>query len=142
METISSRLTGFYKFGFLVIWAGMWAMATVGMLAQGNSQGWAMVGVLVAGVVFIWWLLGGLKRVRLEGRNLLISNYKLEIVVPVGDLAGVRQRWWMSPKLVTLELRNDTPFGKSILFMPRTTFRMFSEDEIVRRLRSLSSSSG
>jgi hypothetical protein len=138
VETISSSLTPFFKFGFLTTWSVMWGVAAVAALSRGQAQGWLMAGVLVLGATFIWRMLGGLKRVRLDGSNLLISNYKEEIVVPVRELAAVRQRVFFNPKMITLELRRDTPLGRWIVFMPRTTFRMFSEDDIVGRLRSLS----
>ena len=140
VETISSGLTPFYKFGFLTVWSIIWGVAAAATVFRGQPQGWAMAGVLVVGGAFIWRLLGGLKRVRLDGRNLLISNYKEEIVVPVGELAAVRQRVFISPKMVTLELGRDTPFGRWIVFMPRTLFRLFSVVEFVDRLRSLSRS--
>jgi hypothetical protein len=78
---------------------------------------------------------GRLKRVRLNGTNLMISNYRYEITVPISDIAHVKQNRLVNLRPVFLKFKRETPFGHTVTFMPRRSFRMFSEDEIVVRLR-------
>jgi hypothetical protein len=51
--------------------------------------------------------------------------------------ADVSQNRWINLRPITLTLKRQTPFGRAVTFMPRRSFRLFSEDEIVTRLRRL-----
>ncbi len=60
----------------------------------------------------------GLKRVRLAGPALLVSNYRREISVPVASIVAIEESRWVAIHPVTLRLREQTRFGRSIRFMP------------------------
>ena len=57
--------------------------------------------------------------------------------VPVSEIADVRQNRLDNLRPVTITFRKETPFGSAVTFMPPMSFRLFSEDDIVTRLRSL-----
>lgn len=141
METISSSLTFFFKFVFTALWSGGFGLGTVTMFFSGQPEvrtmRWLFAAVWILGTTLIWWTCARFKRVKLNGTALLISNYRDEIAVQAADIADVRQNRWINLRPITLTLRRETPFGRMVTFMPRRSFRLFSEDEIVMRLRGL-----
>jgi hypothetical protein len=146
METVSSSLTFFYKFVFTTVWSGGLGMGTAFMFLsrQNNSpaMGWPFAAIWLVGSVVIWGMCGRLKRVRLNGTTLMISNYRDEIAVPISDIVQVKQNRLVNLRPVFLTFRRETPFGYTVTFMPRVSFRMFSEDDIVVRLRRLANPGG
>jgi len=137
-ETISSSLTFFYKFVFTTIWTAGFGLGTILMLVSRNLQAmgsaFAIVWLIIS--IFLWGICGRFKRVRLSGATLLISNYRNEISVPVAEPAAVKQNRLLNLRPLILTFKGHTPFGRTVTFMPRVSFRIFSEDEIVGRLRS------
>jgi hypothetical protein len=138
METLSSRATFFYKFLFTGLWFGVFALGSVTAIfftkAGDEVVAWLFPVASVIGGAFVWWSCGTLKRVQLNGTVLIISNYFHSISVPVSDISEVRQREInMRPVLVTF--KSDTPFGRSIAFIPPISF--FSKNTTFQRLRSL-----
>ena len=91
---LSSRLTFFQKFVFPIFWIGMFTAATVTMFvaaAPGNAVPalrWIFLAVTVGGGAWIYWAFGRLKRVRLSGDNLLVSNFRDEMRVPLPRSSG------------------------------------------------------
>jgi len=144
METISSSLTFLYKFVFTTLWSGGFALGTAAMffgsIPEMHEMRWQFGTAWVVGTALIWWICVPLKRVELNGTTLIISNYRDEIAVQARDIAQVRQNRLINLRPITLTFKQETPFGKSVTFMPRVSFRLFSEDDIVGRLRSLASS--
>jgi hypothetical protein len=143
METVSSSLTFFYKFVFVSVWSGGFGLGTLAMFFSGKPEvgamRWPFAAVWIAGTAFLWWTCARLKRVAFDGAALVISNYRDDITVPVSEIAEVRQNRLINTRPVTVTFRKETPFGRAITFIPRYSFRIFSEDEIVTRLRSLAS---
>jgi hypothetical protein len=141
METVSSSLTFLYKFIFTTVWSGGFGLGTVVMFLCGKPPPdpirWQFAVAWAIGTAFLLLMCGRLKRVKLDGANLVISNYRHEIAVPVGEIADVWQNRLINLRPVTITFRTETPFGRAITFMPCASFRLFSEDEIVTRLRSL-----
>jgi hypothetical protein len=60
-----------------------------------------------------------LKRVRLDGSVLRISNYLREIQVPLADIAEVQENRWLNTRPIALIFNHPTLFGSRVLFMPR-----------------------
>ena len=71
----------------------------------------------------------------LDGSMLVISNYREPIRVDATDVASVRQN--PKSRSVTITFKRPTRFGRAIVFKPQLSFRIFSEDEIVKRLRTM-----
>lgn len=138
-ETVSSSLTFFYKFVFTTIWSGGFGLGTILMFVSQNPQPEGMrivfASLWLIGSFFLWGICGRLKRVRFDGGTLLISNYRNEISVSTDEIAVVKQNKLINLRPVTLTFKKETSFGRTVVFMPRTSFRIFSEDEIVGTLR-------
>jgi hypothetical protein len=137
METVSSSLTFFYKFIFPSVWSGGFGFGTVAMLLNRKPEAVGFGAAWVIGTTIFLLMCGRLKRVKLDGASLVISNYRRDIIVPVSEIADVRQNRLINLKPVTITFRKDTSFGNAITFMPPVSFELFSEDELVTRLRSL-----
>jgi hypothetical protein len=143
METVSSSLTFFYKFIFTSVWPAGFGIGTLATFLSNKPElqlvRWQFAAAWTIGTAVIWWTCARLKRVEFDGATLVISSYRDDITVPVTDIADVRQNRLLNLGPVTLTFKKETPFGKAITFMPRVSFRLFSEDEIVTRLRRLKS---
>jgi hypothetical protein len=137
METVSSSLTFLYKFIFTTAWSAGFGLATVVMFLNRDPDALKFAVPWAIGTAFLLLTCARLKRVKLDGATLVISNYRREITAPVGEIADVWQNRLINLRPVTITFRKETPFGRAVTFMPHVSFRLFSEDEIVTRLRSL-----
>jgi hypothetical protein len=146
METVSSSLTFLYKFVFTTVWSGGFGLGTAVMFLSGKPEvramRWQFAAAWIVGTLFIWGTCARLKRVELNGSTLIISNYRDDITMQATDIATVRQNRLINLRPVTLTFKKETPFGRTVTFMPQVSFRLFSEDEIVKRLRSTASAGG
>jgi len=146
METVSSSLTFLYKFVFTTLWSGGFGLGTAFMFlsskAEVREMRWQFAAAWIVGTAFIWWTCARLKRVELNGTSLVISNYRDDVSVPADQIIEVRQNRLLNLRPVTLTFKRETPFGRSVTFMPTVSFRLFSEDEIVTRLRHLANAGG
>ena len=86
---------------------------------------------------FIYWWCARLMRVVMTDRELRISNYLREIVVPLSDVDQVTENRWVNGHPVTVQFVRRTDFGHRIVFMPRVRpFALFSSHPIVAELRA------
>jgi hypothetical protein len=137
METVSSSLTFLYKFIFPTVWSAGFGIGTVATIFSHKPAAMQFAAAWAIGTTFLLLTCAPLKRVKLNGPILVISNYRHDISVPVSEIAAVRQNRLINLRPVTITFRKETPFGNAVTFMPRVSFRFFSEDDIVTRLRSL-----
>ena len=141
MQNLSSSMTFFYKFVFLIVWSAFFAAAALSILLNPpharHTGGWMIALIWVVGTALIWRTCGGFKRVALDGNTLVISNYLREIRVPAGEIVAVSQNRLFNLRPVTITFKQPTAFGGQISFMPPVSFRLFSEDDVVSRLRRL-----
>jgi hypothetical protein len=155
--TLSSRATPLLKFVLTPLWAGavawlLWLLwqNPERVLGEGESGAvtlalqWFFLALLAGSLLILFAFVVPLKRVRLGADGLHVSNYLRDITIPFGDIARIRQNWLPTFRLVTLDLRTPSPFGRHLVFMPDVPRRMAfwradyrSEDAVVRELRSL-----
>jgi hypothetical protein len=146
---LSSRQTAVAKF---VIPAAIFAAAAA-LLAiffavpvlsdEPFTFGGALVSMVVAGFM-VWWGFAyvPLKTVSLDERNLLVSNYRKEIAVPLSEVEQVAEVKQFKQKLVVMSLKRSTEFGREIKFLPRAQVRLWKEHSVVGELRGLMESRG
>jgi hypothetical protein len=137
METVSSSLTFLYKFVFTTVWSAAFGIGTVVTFLSHKPAAMQFAAAWAIGTTFLLLTCAPLKRVKLNGAILVISNYRHDISVPVSEVADVRQNRLINLRPITITFRRETPFGNTVTFMPRGSFRLFSENDIVTRLRSL-----
>lgn len=156
-RTLSSRATPLLKFVLPPFWIGA-AGYVIGLLwmhpervlgEAGSAAGTlALQGLFFALVIgsllILWAFVLPLKRVQLAADGLRVSNFVRETTIPFSAIARVRQNWLPTFRLITLDMRAQTPLGRRVIFMPAVPQRMAfwraeyrREDEMVRELRSL-----
>lgn len=132
---LSSLQTFIFKFLFPPLWIIGFGHGTVLMWQENPpvpddwsfpiSPRWIFVIAWVFGSAMIGWMLLGLKRVATDGKQLWISNYLREIVVPLADVTEIKEWRWTEPRLVTLHLRLDHGMGETMRFMARVRMFLF-----------------
>lgn len=132
---LSSVLTFFWKFIFPAFWFSGAGLIT--LLAFTESQGfthrdrWSSLVSWAFGCLLCFVMQSfRLKRVRIDGEFLYVSNYLKEAKVPLRDVSSVgvltvRVPWTKGlgelalKPFVVLEFQGQTPFGNRIVFMAR-----------------------
>lgn len=147
-QTLSSGQTFVVKFVFPPLWISGFGYGTFA-LWTGAAHGrhgmppppemkYLFLAAWLIGTAFIWWLCAPLKRVRMDGRTLLVSNFRKEISIPISDIEDVTENRWINIHPVTIRLRNDTEFGDRITFMPTARmFGLWSSHPVVAQLRNI-----
>ena len=141
---ISSRRTPFARFAWM-LWAGGFGGGTLGLWLGSMTANppppalkWIFLGLWVLGTASFRWLLGSVKKVRLDATALHVSDYSRQIAVPLAEIESVSENWWMSHHPVTIHLRHNTEFGRKITFIPKFRLLPFWRTHpIVNELRTL-----
>jgi hypothetical protein len=126
MRRISSRLTSFYKKTFPVIWCVAVAITLMMVLVamRAGKQGALIFLVLPLLMIVIGYLIyrnlvaDMVDEVWLEGDAIIVKNRDELEKIPLCDVTDVDVSTMMNPRRITLTLRNDTRFGRRIVFMP------------------------
>jgi hypothetical protein len=146
---LSSGWTFFYKFVFPAVWIPGFGLGTVllwlvGFHDRNNASPppelkFQSLGMWFVGAAFILWVASGLKRVRIDGQHLFVSNYFREIRLPFSSVIDVRQNRWLTPRQVTIYFRIATELGDRATFIPKARFRIhfWRIDPVVDELRRL-----
>ena len=146
---LSSAWTFSAKFVFPAVWISGFGLATIllwsGGLHDANNAApppqvkFVFLGMWVLGSTFVLWASAGLKRVRTDGRQLLVSNYVREIRIPFSAIVDVRQNRWLNSRPITIYLRDATEFGDRATFIPKWRIRLlfWRADPVVDELRQL-----
>ena len=150
LKTLSSAQTLLMKVLYPVIWISVCGIVThglwLGKIHENNGvlppyeTRWLFLAVGVVGTVFSLWTLAGLKRVRVDSKNLYVSNYLREISIPLTMITDVTENHWINIHPVTVHFRTVTEFGQKITFMPTIRFfGLWSSHPVVAELKQLAS---
>ncbi len=143
--TISSRWTPFYKFAIpLLVLGGIGTSAVMGHLRPEPKQmppglradqAWILMAVAaVIAIAVMWWALGRLMRVELDEDELIISNYRTEIRVPLSNVTMIGGPSRSNPPRYTITFEEPTDLGRTVAFIPPITWtpmRLKERDEVV-----------
>lgn len=134
------------KFVLPVIWIGGFGFGTAMLFRAGDRFGdrppppdvkWVFLAGLTVGSICLYMWGVRLVRVVMTDRELRISNYRREIVVPLSDVEQVRENRWINVHPVTVQFVRRTDLGYRIVFMPKARpFALFSSHPIVAELRA------
>ena len=148
-RTISSAQTFIMKLVFPVLWISGFGFGTAllwldvmhgrnGTSPPGEMK-WMFLVMWLVGSALILWSCARLKRVRLDDKHIYVSNFRREISIPLSLIENVSEVRWINIHPVTIHLRKDTEFGRSITFMPKVRFfALWSSHPIVAELMHLS----
>lgn len=140
---ISSRETRWFRFVgpvfFYVVWIfGVWQLMA-GARVPDISRTKVMLFWILGGIVGTIWIVRSPKLMRMwmSDGHLYASDFRREIEILPGDIASVTQNTWDRVRPITIYLREPSPFGRQIRFLPpsRLTLRFWIEDSIVDELR-------
>ncbi len=122
-RTLSSSLTFFSKFVWPMMFLGAVAWASTlsepNMTPTGQLMKWAGVIFFAAACIWMLWVAGGLKRVRIDSDFLYVSNYLRETAIPLDMIDRVREYWWINPGYVAVHFRQPTVVGSQIRFLAK-----------------------
>ncbi len=122
MRELSSPLSFFYKFVFLVLWFGGfgYGVRDVIFFSDGFDTRWMQYTGLWLGIsVFIFFTTGSIKKVVIDGDFLLVSNFIKADKIPLNHISTVDGSTFLSPRLVWVILKEKSIFGKRITFLPK-----------------------
>jgi hypothetical protein len=148
-KTLSSAWTFSAKFVFPAVWILGFGLGTIllwlgGFHDRNNATPppqikFVFLAAWVLGSTFILWANAGLKRVRIDERQLCVSNYVQEIYVPFSAIIDVKQNRWLNSRPITIDFRDATEFGDKATFMPKQRIRIqfWRIDTVVNELKQL-----
>ena len=141
MRTISSSFTFFYKYIFTGLWIGMFGFGTLTMIRSpeiDNSVSYKFLFAWILGTTLICLICGSVKKVQIDGKKVIISNYISSEKIDPSQITHVSGSLLLSPELVWFKVRGGTRFGDTIVFMPQFRFFSgFSKHPVVYELRRL-----
>lgn len=118
-------------------------LVVAAVLAYGFSHaGSRVLPILVpAGLLLaasIYWFYVRLKKVAIDSKGLVISNYFREVRVPWRDVIKVTGNRWKKTHQVTITFDREMGFGRSVVFMPKFRFMWPGQEHpIAQDLRDL-----
>ena len=136
-RTLSSAWTFWMKFVFPAIWILAFGYVTFLWSGGPPQTKFVFLVVWIVGTTSILWVYAGLKRVRMDERQLYVSNYFQEIYVPFSAITDVKQNRWINSRPITICLRDATQFGDKLTFMPKQRIQFWSLDPVVNELKQL-----
>lgn len=124
MKTISSSMTFFYKYIFFILWnVGFGAGALIILMSDKNEMpSYQFLGAWILGTIFIYVITGRIKKVDFDGQTFTISNFTKSITVDVSQVISISVPAFLSPKLITLQFKDESDFGNTIVFLPKFLF--------------------
>lgn len=92
----------------------------------------------LAGMFVMYLTVMRYKKVSVDEQFLYISNYRNEIKVPLSNISDVTETKWIRTRPITIHLKNDSEFGRKIVFTPKMNgFRVFADNPIIAELKEL-----
>ena len=125
------------KFLFPAIWILAFGYVTFLWSGGPPQTKFVFLVVWIVGTTSILWFYVGLKRVRMDERQLYVSNYIQEIQIPFSAITEVKQNRWINSRPITIYFRDATQFGGKVTFMPKQRIQFWSVDPIVNELTQL-----
>jgi hypothetical protein len=147
--SLSSRWTPFYKFVLPLLalggigfgaWRGYVHPERLRMPpGVAPEYGWLLLlTIAVFAGVIVWWTVKSLVRIELDDDELVMSNYRSEIHVPLANIASIGGPSSTNPQRYTLTFEESTEFGRRVSFLPPMQWSLMrlSESDEVRELRT------
>src|SRR5689334_20250037 len=93
--TLSSRLTFYMKVILPALWISIFGIVTVVLWFSINTSPvemkWVFLAAFIGGSLSFWWWCIPLKKVGVRGGDLVISNFRKEIMVPLNFIESVTE---------------------------------------------------
>jgi hypothetical protein len=138
---LSSELTPLFR----IYLPGLGAVGAMFLLVSALSDGWEM-GLFALGLfgfyaVMVWQFLVPLKRVVALEHSISVSSLRHTVEVPYFEIESV-SRIWRRYDIIQVVFRNNTPFGRAILFLAPMRVFWFGDPPVVMFLRLRAAEAG
>ena len=100
----------------------MFAIGSIIMLVQDDEKKWIFLSIWIIGSIVIFLFFGKIKKVEFDGENFEISNYLRSEKIHKSNIKSVSASILLTPEFVWFNLKEESSFGKKILFMPKVRF--------------------
>lgn len=117
MKTLSTSITFIWKFIFPTIWLAGFGAGAIGVIARSGTNGFPMLIGWVFGFVVMYFICFPAKRVMIDNNYIYINNFRKTIRVPLDQIKKVSENIMISPRPIFIEFKNETEFGKKIMFI-------------------------
>jgi hypothetical protein len=139
---LSSRMTFFHKRIFPLLWIIIFSFIALfvwsGSCQADASIKWLTALCLTGGSLFLFWFSARLKTVRLQGDNLIVSDYRTEELIPLQQIEAVKETRMWNPKLIKLQLVRSGQWGDEIIFIAPIRLQfVFLNHPLVGELRDM-----
>ncbi|MBV9217130.1 MAG: hypothetical protein JO053_13250 [Acidobacteria bacterium] len=142
LRRISSRLTLYVKFVTPLI--GLFLLGNFSLFAYRSVDAAGLGALGIFGTFFgaivgyHLWNAFRIKAIKADSRNLYISNYFKETMVPLANIADVTEILWLEPRVVTIHFNTSSEFGQKVAFLaPWRMFNWYRPSPIVDELRRM-----
>lgn len=138
---LSSKQTFFLKIILPIIFAAMLMTVFAGIIFSSKKVELLPLIILfpligLFGIFSMYLTVMRYKKVSVDYEFLYVSNYRKEIKIPVSNIADVTEIKWVRTRPITIHFKNDSEFGRKIVFMPKFNgFRMFADNPIIAELK-------
>ena len=140
---LSSKQTFLLKIILPSVFITMWLAMTLAIIFTARKDEllplvFIFPALAVFGTAAMYFSVMKYKKVAVDGRFLYVSNYRKEITIPVSEIADVTEVKWIRTRPITIHLKNDSEFGRKIVFTPKLDgFRIFADNPFVAELKEL-----
>lgn len=78
------------------------------------------------------------KKVYMDGKNLIVSNFRKTINIPFSEIKEVTEITFLSPRPIFVKFKKETEFGKKIMFLGYSKlFLFFSPHPAANKIRNV-----
>ncbi len=141
-KLLSSKLTYFYKWIFPPVWIITFSFITysfwTGTCAGYGVTKWLVLAFFIGCSLYLLWFSSRLKKVKLLGKHLIVSDYRTEELIPLSQIEEVKETRLWNPKLIKLNLKRPGKIGNEIVFIaPLGFYPVWSDHPLVENLRNI-----
>ncbi len=99
----------------------LWVYITVGRISVRSDFQFVVWFALIASVPLTWFTVH-LQLVGYCGKELVVGNYWREARIPFDLVDSVDSPWWYRRRMVRIRFCGDTPFGRTVYYLPKWGF--------------------
>jgi len=118
------------------MWIGGFGLGTVMLFITAQDKKWTFLIAFLISSFFIYNYCVRLKVVQIDEKFIYISNFRKKISMPISEIAGVAENYFINLHPIFITFKNGTAFGKTILFTPKG-FYLRRQHPIANELREM-----
>ena len=135
-KRLSTSLTFFWKFVIPSVFFSFFGISFLMMVTK-ISVGMIFLVIPFLFCLLIYFQLGKLKRVHIDDDFLYVNNFRQSIKIPLKEISGIYENIFFDPRIITVEFKNETEFGRSIKFAAYTRlFLFFTSHPVINEIKS------